>query len=601
MNIIKINITLFIIIIFIKVLPGENNLYQLNFYKDNLSWAWLGQLSFDYPTSKYGSFRLNNQFTSNVFRENLAGNKWKDKNNFYSSWSYSLTPKLISSTEIQSYVFSDKNFAEKFSKHLLLQRMNYSPEINIHFVPAAGWSVENIHGFPDQGFYSQMETDIGHYEMGEYNNTTKGFSSLYFYPSRKNQEHRYSVAFSRRFSAAARDSIQVGYEFMDKSNPLPITNVNLEKNMEAVKIDTRFLFNHLHYKISQKSLLNVETKIQTKDGTTSNLYLKSNSDEFIFSNIMGIRYLTGNFNTGLEFLTSQKSYLSSRITTPTEVVKSESRTDYESLQSAFNYYCQWRMSSRDETRFNFSYTKYEYSSPDTSRNIDEDDLRFIINLVHIHQFSQYFSIRINANADLYHQIYIHPSRSANNNWNRIIQLSPSCHLNIPQLLRNFTQIRILANYTVYDFEDILPEIRSYIFRKLTFTDSLNLQLSSRLKLVMFYQLELGDNGTFFKDVFAERVSRELKSHFIDLSLVYMRYSRFRFTTAFNWDIRKEWRLEKQKELVRDKIDFSPRLGVLYKVGTKMLLHAVFATKKYHEMNTRPKYFTTGRVLLKYLF
>ena len=154
---------------------------------------------------------------------------------------------------------------------------------------------------------------------------------------------------------------------------------------------------------------------------------------------------------------------------------------------------------------------------------------------------------------------------------------------------------------MYDFEDILPEVRSYIFRKLIFTDSLSLQLSSGLKFVTFYQLELEDNGTFFKDIFAERVSRELKSHFIDLSLVYMRYSRFRFTMAFNWYIRKEWRLEKQKELVRNRIDFSPRLGVLYKVGSKMLLHIVFATKKYREMNIRPKYFTTGRVFLKYLF
>ena len=75
MNIIKINIALFIIIILVKILPGENNLYQLNFNKENISWAWLGQLSLNYPTSKYGRFILNNQFTSNLFRESLAGNK----------------------------------------------------------------------------------------------------------------------------------------------------------------------------------------------------------------------------------------------------------------------------------------------------------------------------------------------------------------------------------------------------------------------------------------------------------------------------------------------------------------------------------------------
>lgn len=259
------------------------------------------------------------------------------------------------------------------------------------------------------------------------------------------------------------------------------------------------------------------------------------------------------------------------------------------------------MSSADEMQLNFSYTKYEYSSPDTSQSIDEDDVRFIIDLNYSHRFSRYFLFRLNTNLYLYHQIYIFPNRSANNNWNRIYQLAPSFVHQIGDRFENVYQLKILANYTVYDFEEILPEVRSYLFRKLIFSDTLRVKVSGGLKIQTFYQLEKEDNGTFFEDIFAQQVSRELVSHYLDIALIYYRIKGFEISTALNWYIRQEWNMMPERQLVRDYQAFSPRLSILYHMGQHLFFYATLSPRVYQDINIEEQYFSTGRLNLKYLF
>ena len=305
----------------------------------------------------------------------------------------------------------------------------------------------------------------------------------------------------------------------------------------------------------------------------------------------------GQSQAGLSFSSKQSTSLSSRTPTSNSVL----RTDIDGLQAAFNLFMNWFISPRDESRFSFSYTKYEYSSPDTSQTIDEDDLRFIIDFMYRHYFSPYFALTFKTNLYLYHQIYIHQSRSANNNWNRIYQLGPSFRFSIPNILVHTNQIKILANYTVYDFEEILPEVRSYIFRKLVYSDSLNIFLTGNLKLNVTYQLEKEDNGTFFKDIFAEQVSRELTSHFIDLGLVYTRIRSIQVTTALNWYIRREWNVFPEKRQIRNYRSFSPRLILNYNMNRRLILTLDYAPRISRNFNYKREYFTTARINLNYLF
>lgn len=572
--------------------PAPGRSYEIGLAKDNLSWMWQARFYGNYSAGLKSRFFLNNQFDSNLFRETTSSNKWKDENNLETGWIYRTGTRWTLSTRLKSHVFSDENSFVKFSKHLLMQEVAYRPAEKVQLTPALGWASEDIYSFRDQGWYTQLEMQVTDYDLWGYHNSTTTRSAWFFFPGRKNQEHKYYTGFKKEFSRFARDSIQVGYEFIENSYHLA-----QEGKLENVEVNARYLFNQLNYDMSDHTTFELQTRLQNRDVSQNNPALLNRREELNLLNNMKLAYAKGRFRGQFLFTTSQVSNLSSRL--PQN--GTESRNDIQGLQTAFNLDFRWQMSGSDAMRLAFSYTKYEYTSPDSTQHIDEDDLRFLSDLSYHHRFSRYFSGSIHGNVYLYHQIYIHATRSGNNNWNRIFQLAPAFTFRIPGVLKHSNRLKILANYTVYDFEDILPQVRSYIYRKLIYTDSLSLSVTRALELVSIYQLEKEDNGTFFKDLFAEQVSRELTSHFVDISVVYRRLPGLKLIAGWNWYLRGEWRHSPSYRRTRDYRAFSPRLTILYNIGKRLLLHATYSPRVYRDMGTPRRYYVTGMLRLKYLF
>lgn len=577
--------------------------YQLNFSKDNISWIWLGRLNVNHHQGSKSLFFLNNDYNGNLFRETRFGNKWKDENKMQSGWQYRLWESVQSTVMFRSHLFSDENANVEFRKYLVMEKLSYSPGEKIQIAPALGWAVENIYGFDDQGWYTQVDLDVRDYNLAGYINHSQASSSIYFFPGRRNQEHRYYTAFSKQFSQYAADSIRVGYEFRDNSY-----YISGGSNLENVESNSRFLYNRLQYHFSRKADFEIETRLRSRDVNQSNASLLNHRKELDFLNRISFQHKGNSLQNGIAFTTSQitnRTLRSNRLLV-VAAGQRESRTDLTGLQSAFNIFSNWKISRRDQARLTFSYTKYEYTTPDTTQRIDEDDQRFMTHLNYRHRFSRYFLLKFDVNLYLYHQIYIHSERSANNNWNRIFQLAPSFHFRLFDRLQHTNQIRILANYTVYDFEEFLPEVRSYIHRKLIYTDSLSMKISRGLKLVTVYELEKEDNGTFYQDLFAQQINRELKSHFLDLSLVYLRLHGLKLVTGLNWYWRREWSflsatLGEERTMTRDYLAFSPRITFFYNLGKNLLLHLNFSRKMYRDINIARQYYSTGQVNLKYLF
>ena len=160
------------------------------------------------------------------------------------------------------------------------------------------------------------------------------------------------------------DSIRVGYEFIKNAYYLSRSG-----NLENVEINARFLYNKLQYIMSEKSRLEVETRLQNRDINQQNESLQNRREELNLVNRFNWQYTSLKFRSGFTFAASQTTNRASRMADGGRQV----RTDLEGLQSAFNYYNDWQISSRDALRLNFSYTKYEYTSPDTTQKIDEDE------------------------------------------------------------------------------------------------------------------------------------------------------------------------------------------------------------------------------------
>lgn len=588
----KIIFILLALILLPAKLPGqEPPQLELRLDKENISWIWVGNLSYKTQTWRQSSLQIDNRFSSNLYSETSRENKWKDENNFKMSWTNPISNVIEARTFFDSRVFSDENTTTKFNKHLAAQEVNIRLYPKIRLTPAVGWTVEEVFDRQDQGWYSKLGLKINKLDMGSYLNTTDVNSEIRGFPGRKNQEHTFFTSWNKRFSEQAGDSLRVGYQFSDKKYYLARQSENGEtaNDLEQVTINARFLSNQLNYYTGKISRFSVLTEFKNRSINQTNPELQNHRKEIFVSNQLNYLSKWGPLGFDLGMMFSQTIN-----DNPGE------NTDIDGLQAALSGKLEFRPIRQAVLWNRFSYTKYEYNTPE-SNNDDRDEQRFIIDSGYKHRFSPYFELKLKSQVYLYHQIFLSAERSANNNWNRIYQLAAGFNYRLSGIIRHQNQLKILANYTAFDFDEILPKIRSYVFRKLTYTDSLSIKLAENLFLNSIYQWENEDNGTFFKEEFSQRISKEINSHFLNIALQRQKIWGFHLTTgiAFYW--RDEWNFIPTKDKAREFRSISPRMSIVYPASKRLLLLATYAPNRTTELDENPQYFTTGKLDMQYFF
>ena len=601
-------------------LPAQTpSLYQLDFRKDYISWMWQGKLQSAIKTGKQSQLTLNEQFSSNLFRQSAQGDKWRDDNEFRLAWRQPLSRVFQTRSLIDSKIFSDENAGREFSRHLLAQELTVQLHPQVRLTPALGLAVEEAFNNRDQGWYTRAGLKIDRLDMGGYINNSDLNSTIRAFPGRRNLEHSFFTGWSKDFSQYASDSLRIGYQLSESRYFInPGQSSILEAPREQVVINARFLANQLQYRLSERSFLAVLTNLKNRsiDQQTPSLSIADSvtinlRKEFSLENQIQHLIFSERFRIQNGILFSQ--------------VRNDNpgfNTDINTLQTAFSSTVQFTPSRRDLLWSKFSYSKFEYNTPNASdrggsgislnNREDRDEQRFIFDAGYRHRFSPYFAATVKGNLYLFHQIYIRSGRSQNNNWNRIYQMSALFDHQLGERVRHDQQIKILANYTVFDFEELLPQVRSYVFRKLVYTDSLSIGLTDNLSYIQIYQLEKEDNGTFFQKSFTQQVSKELTAHFLNFNLQHQDVLGLKVTSGVTLFLRDEWQFtpSRERKRVRAYRSITPRFTVLYPAGERLLLYFTYApnrsTNRFRSINTTAyseniQYFTSGNVNLQYRF
>lgn len=152
------------------------------------------------------------------------------------------------------------------------------------------------------------------------------------------------------------------------------------------------------------------------------------------------------------------------------------------------------ISNYDRVDFSVSHFKLRYDTP-SSENIDErDELLSQLRLRYTRQLNSNLSLFAGFDFSYGKLVYILAARSSNNNTNRIFRLNTG-YIYSGKRLRNYGTFEILANYMVYDFEDLNPGFKSFSFRQISLVDSAVVVLTKELNFEFsgFYKLsEQGD-------------------------------------------------------------------------------------------------------------
>jgi hypothetical protein len=145
-----------------------------------------------------------------------------------------------------------------------------------------------------------------------------------------------------------------------------------------------------------------------------------------------------------------------------------------------------------------------YDTPRSENTDDRDELLMIFGFSDQQKLGNNMTFSLSADAVLNHIVYLLADRSANNNWNRVLRLSPRIEYQPSPRLKTTNAFEVLANYTVYDFEDQVFSVKSFSFRQFSFIDSTTYQLSRRVALDLSLRVKLYERGQLSWREFRER-------------------------------------------------------------------------------------------------
>lgn len=186
----------------------------------------------------------------------------------------------------------------------------------------------------------------------------------------------------------------------------------------------------------------------------------------------------------------------------------------------------YRLSKSDILRADFSVQLFQYDTPSDLNTFDRDEFNSIL------KFSYQRIINDNLNATLEfesintHLVNLKATRSIDNNWNRIYRLSPYLTY-FSDILRYTARYEVLANYTIFEFENPEAIVRSYSYRQVQYSDSLNVMITSDIELRNKLFIRYFQTGLLYWDSFSERPLNAKEEYYINPIIIH-RYENYQF-------------------------------------------------------------------------
>lgn len=181
----------------------------------------------------------------------------------------------------------------------------------------------------------------------------------------------------------------------------------------------------------------------------------------------------------------------------------ELQRDNQTLRTRLYGAATWLMTPRDTLRAEVTGWLVRYDTPSATNDDDRDELATVATLSYGTRLSPSLRMNISLSGQYLHLVFLRATRSALNNVNRVLRLSPSFEYETANV-RLQPQFEILANYTVYDYEGNGSSVRSFSFRQLSYRDSIRVRLTPSLSVEAPLLFRYFERATFIWNDFAER-------------------------------------------------------------------------------------------------
>lgn len=185
-----------------------------------------------------------------------------------------------------------------------------------------------------------------------------------------------------------------------------------------------------------------------------------------------------------------------------------------------------RLSAVDTLRVEGSGSLLRYDTPSALNYDDRDELSVLASVSYARRFTPTLSFALTLSGQDVHVVFLRAQRSAQNNVFRVLRLSPTIYIN-GAVVTMQPQCEVLANYTVYDFDESAGATQSYSLRQLSYRDSMRIQLTPALHIEAQLLLRYSERSSFSWTDFAE-VPQVSNAQYLGKMLI--------FSTDVGWSI-----------------------------------------------------------------
>lgn len=500
--------------------------------------------------------RLTETFQSNISK--LQRNFARDFNDFEAVVFYRTSQVFDVGAGFQNVSLTDDKNIEtnRNNSSFLFSNIDYYPVDGISSNLRLGYEREDQIGEINSGFAGVLEAEATNFYIKDY--LTNASLLLAYKDLQGKMGHDYDIRTNvyKRFTQAA-DNVgslrfyNISNDFFFPASQAVVSEFGVKNNSERRSENYFGISDVLNYRLNDFSGFSVSgsyiNKLMTREykyrSSSANALLENLYDSKMVENFLELAAsadirLRNVFGLAKLFYIERSenhSLLNVSGLTPqqlSELERAEKNKNNSSRRTGLLGEARYDISNTNFISAVGSISLLRYDT-DLEENYDDRD-ELETNFYIVHGFNNLSNFDIQTKFDFIESSlsYIFAERSANNYRNRIYRLSSLSNFSPVNGLvtRNF--IQVLANYTVYDFEDIVSQVQSFSYRQLLLRDSTSYRFHPQIEFAFNGELKFYEQGQFNNDEFTVKPINYFEEQFYSPELAYFPYDVLRISGGF---------------------------------------------------------------------